>query len=232
MKFTEMLNLEISKYVKKKPTFFKDGKGNYVKTTEDKWLDYLEWAQVLILLYTEGKAEDVAYGLVPNGSYVVFSDEKGNNPFVKVWVMIDGREFTLDYPVTGKKAEISQHDIHYAAQRGFVKCVAINTGLGLQLWLKEEQVFVEEKEVQMKEKPASMEENKAIIKLFEQMVRRSKSNDNAYLLLNVNKAHMMKIIESPEIALKNDMIDTMNEWLSLSNEDFNNALAKVIKDGK
>lgn len=56
---------------------------------------------------------------------------------------MDGDHRELDYPVIDGARDISmdklvQSDIHNATQRGFVKCVAINWGLGLSLWQKEE----------------------------------------------------------------------------------------------
>jgi len=67
----------------------------------------------------------------------------GRAPFVRAYVEVDGDRRELDYPVIDGARDISmdklvQSDIHNATQRGFVKCVAINWGLGLSLWQKEE----------------------------------------------------------------------------------------------
>lgn len=62
----------------------------------------------------------------------------GRAPFVRVYVEVDGDRRELDYPVIDGARDISmdklvQSDIHNATQRGFVKCVAINWGLGLSV---------------------------------------------------------------------------------------------------
>src|SRR5690606_3813715 len=52
----------------------------------------------------------------------------------------------LNYPVINGNAVISspnQMDIHKAELRGFVKAVAVYTGLGLSLWMKEERITSE-----------------------------------------------------------------------------------------
>lgn len=132
-KFIELTQLDISSYVQKKPTFFKDGNGKSQKTSEDKWLDYIEWAKVLELLYLSG-AEKVA-------TYSEMHPNKPNTLIIKL--SIDGDEYKTDYPIIDGNQIISmpnQMQIHKAELRGFVKCVAIHTGLGLSLWQKEEQI--------------------------------------------------------------------------------------------
>lgn len=142
--FKDLYAIDIAQHVKKKPTFFKEvknGKSQFVKTPEDKWLDYLEWSTVITLLYEHG-AECVRYGCENNSNgYPAFYDNQGKNPFVRVWVRVDDEQFHLDYPVvdgSNAKEYPNQSAIHYAQQRAFVKCVAINTGLGLKLWQKDE----------------------------------------------------------------------------------------------
>lgn len=60
-----------------------------------------------------------------------------------MFVEIDENRYELAYPVIDGARDIpidkiTQSDVHNATQRGFVKCVAINTGLGLSLWEKED----------------------------------------------------------------------------------------------
>ena len=62
-----------------------------------------------------------------------------------VYVDIDGERHEMSYPVIDgssvvKMEKITQSDVHNASQRAFVKCVAINWGLGLSLWQKEEKL--------------------------------------------------------------------------------------------
>jgi hypothetical protein len=140
--FKEMYELEISSYTQKKPTFKKNAQGKLERTSKDKWLEYIEWATVIFLLYENG-AESVTYGFERDNNYPAFY-HKDRNPFVMVWVKIDDKQFALDYPVIdGNKVNATpdQMGIHRAQQRAFVKCVAINTGLGLKLWQKEEGTF-------------------------------------------------------------------------------------------
>jgi hypothetical protein len=129
--WNEMRSLDISKYVKKR-----DG------------AEYLPWAECLKLLYENG-AEKVK--IVPqttdNGSSLfmsdqVFTDKSGNTNRcyeVLVSVEIDENRYLISYPVMNGIAPVkdnlmNQNAVHKAQMRAFVKCVAINTGLGFDLW--------------------------------------------------------------------------------------------------
>ena len=128
----EMCELDISKYVKKR----------------DK-ADYLPWSSCLKLLYEHG-AEKVSIRTLTdvNGSSLFMSDhefkDKNDNTNrcyeVRVEVIIDGSAYSLSYPVMNginpvKDNSMNQNAVHKAQMRAFVKCVAINTGLGFNLWL-------------------------------------------------------------------------------------------------
>ena len=129
--WNEMRKLDISKYVKKR-----DG------------ADYLPWAECLKLLYENG-AEKVK--IIPqttdNGSSLfmsdqVFTDKHGNTNRcyeVLVAVEIDENHYLISYPVMNginavRDNLMNQNAVHKAQMRAFVKCVAINTGLGFNLW--------------------------------------------------------------------------------------------------
>ena len=129
--WNEMRSLDISKYVKKR-----DG------------ADYLPWAECLKLLYENG-AEKVSIRTLTdvNGSSLfmsdqTFTDKNGNTNRcyeVRVEVIIDGSSYTLSYPVMNginpvRDNLMNQNAVHKAQMRAFVKCVAINTGLGFDLW--------------------------------------------------------------------------------------------------
>ena len=139
--FAELLKADVSKYISKKPTFKKVG-DKFVPTGVE--LDYISWVDCLILLYENG-AENVHYGNILNDKgHSLFLNE-GRFPEVRVFVEIDGNRFEMTYPlIDGRKhldiAKATQSDIHNASQRAFVKCVAVNTGLGLPLWQKEEKM--------------------------------------------------------------------------------------------
>ena len=129
--WNEMRSLDISKYVKKR-----DG------------ADYLPWAECLKLLYENG-AEKVTIRTLTdaNGSSLFMSDQTftdkngGTNRCyeVRLEVIIDGSTYSFSYPVMNGIAPVrdilmNQNAVHKAQMRAFVKCVAINTGLGFDLW--------------------------------------------------------------------------------------------------
>ena len=129
--WNEMRKLDISNYVKQR----------------DK-ADYLPWADCLKLLYDNG-AEKVLFETLTdvNGSslfmsHEVFTDKNGgtNRCYeVRIKVTIDDTEYTFSYPVMNginavRDNLMNQNAVHKAQMRAFVKCVAINTGLGFDLW--------------------------------------------------------------------------------------------------
>ena len=135
--WNEMRSLDISKYVKKR----------------DK-ADYLPWASCLKLLDENG-AEKVSFRPLTNetGSSLfmsdqVFTDESGNTTRcyeVRVEVVIDGSSFWISYPVMNginavRDNLMNQNAVHKAQMRAFVKAVAINTGLGFDLWLDDSDI--------------------------------------------------------------------------------------------
>ena len=129
--WNEMRSLDISKYVKQRDN-----------------ADYLPWAECLKLLYENG-AEKVK--IIPqtndNGSSLfmseqTFTDKNGatNRCYeVMVAVEIDDNSYLISYPVMNginpvRDNLMNQNAVHKAQMRAFVKCVAINTGLGFDLW--------------------------------------------------------------------------------------------------
>ena len=135
--WNEMRSLDISKYVKQR----------------DK-ADYLPWASCLKLLYENG-AEKVSFRPLTNeaGSSLFMSDQTftdkngGTNRCyeVRVEVVIDGNSFWISYPVMNginpvRDNLMNQNAVHKAQMRAFVKAVAINTGLGFDLWLDDSDI--------------------------------------------------------------------------------------------
>lgn len=129
--WNEMRQLDISKYVKQR----------------DK-ADYLPWAECLKLLYENG-AESVHFDALTNenGSSLFMSDQTftdkngGTNRCyeVRIRVFIDDKVYFFNYPVMNginavRDNLMNQNAVHKAQMRAFVKCVAINTGLGFDLW--------------------------------------------------------------------------------------------------
>lgn len=159
-KFNELVKLDLKKHTQKKPTFYrKDGK--LVPTSEDKWLDYIEWAKVLELLYENG-AESVSW-------ISSMSLDKPNT--LVITLNIDEKQYITEYPIIDGNTIINdanQMQLHKAELRGFVKAVAIHTGLGLSLWTKEErqlQEVVSNKEVKKLQKLTDDRVQKALISI-------------------------------------------------------------------
>ena len=135
--YKDLIKVDVSKYVDTR-----DG------------AEYLNWAKVVDLLHENG-AEKVYFEPVPNpetGSSLymteqVFTDSKGNTNRVyetAVKIVIDDLEFVQRGPVINgsnpvKDNSMSQQRLWNCQTRLFVKGVAIRTGLGFNLWLKEEE---------------------------------------------------------------------------------------------
>lgn len=129
--WNEMRQIDISKYVKQR----------------DK-ADYLPWAECLKLLYENGAERVIINPQVNvNGSSLFMSDDtftdkngETNRCYeVRLTVTIDDKYYEISYPVMNginpvRNKLMNQNAVHKAQMRAFVKCVAINTGLGFDLW--------------------------------------------------------------------------------------------------
>ena len=116
-------------------------------------LAYLNWAKCIDLLHENG-AEKVYWIPIPDGKTgsslrmtdVFFQDKNGvtNRCYeTRIKVVIDDQEYEFQSPVMNgsnpvKDNSMSQQRVWNSMCRSFVKCVAIHTGLGFNLWLKEE----------------------------------------------------------------------------------------------
>lgn len=114
---------------------------------------YLNWAKCISLLHENG-ATIVHWEPIPDeetGNSLrmtkeVFADKSGNTNRcyeTRIRVVIDDKEYIMQSPVMNgnnpvKDNSMSQQRVWNSMCRSFVKCVAINTGLGFDLWLKEE----------------------------------------------------------------------------------------------
>lgn len=114
---------------------------------------YLNWAKCIDLLHENG-AEKVYWEPIPDpvsGNSLrmvnkVFEDKnKVTNQCyeTRIKVVIDDNVYEMQSPVMNgsnpvKDNSMSQQRVWNSMCRTFVKCVAINTGLGFDLWLKEE----------------------------------------------------------------------------------------------
>lgn len=136
-KFSELSKVEVP--ITKKPTFkFDKAKQKVVKDGE---LDTLSWVDCLTTLYENG-AEKVTFENIPNeNGSLLYKDDNGAI-HIKLYVDIDGDRREIFYPVIDGTNDVAigkltQSDIYNAKQRGFVKCVAVNWGLGINLWKKD-----------------------------------------------------------------------------------------------
>ena len=114
----------------------------------------LNWATCLAILREYG-AEEVYFEPIPNpktgGSLyytdLEFEDKSGirNRCYeTRIRVVIDGKEYIMQSPVMNGSNPVNDNSMNQqrvwnSLTRSFVKCVAIHTGLGFDLWLKEEQ---------------------------------------------------------------------------------------------
>lgn len=114
---------------------------------------YLNWAKCVDLLHENG-AEKVYWIPIPDektGSSLrmteqIFTDKSGNTNRcyeTRIMVVIDENIYEMQSPVMNgsnpvKDNSMSQQRVWNSMCRSFVKCVAIHTGLGFDLWLKEE----------------------------------------------------------------------------------------------
>lgn len=132
--FNELRKVDVSPYVEQR-----DG------------VDYLNWARCKQLLHDNG-AEVVYFEPCTNenGSSLfmsdeVFTDSKGNTNRcyeVRVKITIDELTFEAQFPLMNgsnpvKDNSMSQQRVWNSQTRAFVKGVAMRTGLGFDLWLKD-----------------------------------------------------------------------------------------------
>ena len=116
-------------------------------------MTYLNWAKCIDLLHANG-AKKVYWIPIPDertGSSLrmvdkAFADSNSNTNQcyeTRIKVVIDDTEYEMQSPVMNgsnpvKDNSMSQQRVWNSMCRSFVKCVAIHTGLGFNLWLKEE----------------------------------------------------------------------------------------------
>jgi hypothetical protein len=134
--YDDLRKIDVSKWTEKRDT-----------------ADYLNWAKVVDLLHENGAKtvyfEPVVNPLTGSSLYMteqVFKDNKDNGNRVyetAVRIVIDDLDFIQRGPVMNgsnpvKDNSMSQQRLWNCQTRLFVKGVAIRTGLGFDLWLKDE----------------------------------------------------------------------------------------------
>ena len=141
-KFEELYKIDVRPFCDVKEA--KDDKGKKIE------IPYLNWAKCVTLLHDNG-AETVYFTPLrnANGGYLFESREVHNKDgratgcyFVSVEIHIDDLVFTQDLPLLNGNLVVyddtlNQLRISNAHARAFVKGVAMRTGLGFDLWLKD-----------------------------------------------------------------------------------------------
>lgn len=147
---------------------------------------YLNWAKCIDLLHENG-AEVVYWVPIPDpttGNSLrkvpeVFTDKQGvtNRCYeTRIKVVIDDKEYEMQSPVLNgvnpvKDNSMNQLRVWNSMCRSFVKCVAIQTGLGFDLWLKEEMQPFSNRVPEEEEKPTE-----AQIKVLKDLAVKHKVN--------------------------------------------------------
>lgn len=143
-KYSELAKVDVLPYCDTRKA--KDDLGRAVD------VPYLNWAKCKALLHEQGAEKVVFYPCTnPNGSSLfmsdaVFTDKNGvtNRCYeVRVHVVIDDLEFDSQFPLMNgsnpvKDNSLTQQRLWNAQTRAFVKGVAMHTGLGFNLWLKDD----------------------------------------------------------------------------------------------
>lgn len=143
--FNEMRRVDVTPYVEKR-----------------EGVDYLNWARCKQLLHDNG-AEVVFFEPCVNPangsslfmSDMTFTDSKGNTNRcyeVRVLITIDDLVFVMQHPIMNgitpvKDNLMSQQRVWNAQTRAFVKGVAMRTGLGFDLWLKDMEGISQEEDL-------------------------------------------------------------------------------------
>lgn len=144
---------------------------------------YLNWAKCIDLLHKFG-AKTVYFDTVQNPktggslyeSETTFKDKNGNTNRcyeTRIKVVVDDQTYYMQTPVLNgtnpvKDNSMTQQRVWNSMTRAFVKCIAINTGLGFDLWLDEEDRPLETPLYDEKAKPSVAEMN-TIKKLSEEL---------------------------------------------------------------
>ena len=141
----EMYNIDVLPLCEKREA--KDDKGKKIQ------VPYLNWAMCMKLLHDNG-AETVYFEpcVNANGSSLFMSDQTfidkndiSNRCYeVRVKIVIDDLEFEAQYPLMNgsnpvKDNSMTQQRVWNAQTRAFVKGVAVRTGLGFGLWVKNDE---------------------------------------------------------------------------------------------
>ncbi|NCB47984.1 DUF1071 domain-containing protein [bacterium] len=147
--YSEMRKINVLPFCDKRKG--KDENGNPIE------IPYLNWLKCRELLIENG-AERADYKpakntdgtfLFPQAETTDKNGRKTHSYFVAIELFIDDKVYFLDFPVMNGNSPVydetlNQQRIDNSHKRAFVKCVALNTGLGIDLWLKEDKEIVDD----------------------------------------------------------------------------------------
>lgn len=152
---------------------------------------YLNWARCIDLLHQHG-AEKAYFEPIPNpqtGSSLYMTDREFSNKSgvvnkvyeTRIKVVVDDNEWIFQSPLlNGTNAvrdnSLDQLRVWTSMCRSFVKCIAIHTGLGFDLWLKEEEKVAQSVPIEEDSDPSA-----ASIKVLKDLCKEHKVNLDAWL---------------------------------------------------
>lgn len=157
-------------------------------------IKYLNWAKCIDLLHENG-AEKVYFEPIPDdktGSSLrmtecAFSDKSSNTNRcyeTRIKVVIDDNEYIMQSPVLNgqnpvKDNSMNQLRVWNSMCRSFVKCVAIHTGLGFNMWLKSEMQPFQNAIPEVDKKPT-----RAVIDTIKNLCKKHNINSEGWLASN------------------------------------------------
>lgn len=152
---------------------------------------YLNWARCIDLLHQHG-AVKAYFEPIPNpqtGSSLYMTDREFANKSgvvnkvyeTRIKVVVDDNEWVFQSPLlNGTNAvrdnSLDQLRVWTSMCRSFVKCIAIHTGLGFDLWLKEEEQVLDNVPIKEDSDPS-----KASLDLFKKLCKEHKLSYEAWL---------------------------------------------------
>jgi|GEM_PF-404679 len=211
--FLEMRDIDVRQYCKHRKT--KDEDGNVLT------IPYLPWAKCLVLLHENG-AENVRYRALQgkDGSYLFCTGEEFHSKkkiygkdksvsyedrhtacyFVTVEVVIDKETFVMPYPVMNGTAVVyddtlNQLRVHNAIQRALVKCVAVNTGLGIKLWEDDDETEDHDKQPEVASAAAPLQVKEEIERIATEKVQRGLAYKDMLSLLGITDKQFKEILQ-------------------------------------
>lgn len=186
---------------------------------------YLPWEQCLLQFRKAANIEKLTYEFAPTEWTPAYPDG-ARYAIVHVTVVADNDVWKLAYPVMSGDIAIpnpNAFDIHNAQQRAFVKCVAINSGFGLKLWV----------EKGGKEAPSEKPDlGGQIVSLFGQLIPKMGTPDDVHRFLGTTEKSLAKIVdgEGDQQAILNKLQSYFEDELPVSEKPFIEKMEDQVKN--